>query len=206
MLGLALGAAAAVRGDAMALLKRTQHNGQRTAWSELPHDLSPRFGVPRIVQLHGVPHDLPADEPFKIAFALHSMEAMTSWISVATGDGRYLSSLELSLTAAGGEVRGIEWSGEYSDEADAEPPAHIELRFVWDSEQESDVGVALSLLCCCCCCLLIYLCVVEYAQAEDRRREQEMAERKARPVDGVARHLSGMHRFRADERAYAKSH
>ena len=57
----------------------------------MPHTISPRFNQDRTVLLDGVPHDLAHDEPFKISFALTSLQVTTPWITVATGTGRYLS-------------------------------------------------------------------------------------------------------------------
>lgn len=101
----------------------------------MPHALSPRFGVDRIVQLDGLPRNLTSDEEFKISFALLNMEAMTPWISVATGTGKCLSQLELSLSEFGGNVRGMRWTGEYVDYDDASEMPSIELRLSWVHEQ-----------------------------------------------------------------------
>ena len=98
--------------------------------------MSPRFGIDRTVELDGVPHDLPPNEAFKVSFALLSLQVTTPWITVSTGTGRYLSHLELGLTASGDSVTAVRWSGEYLDEHDdSGPPQHIGLRLVWDVEQ-----------------------------------------------------------------------
>lgn len=223
MLSLGAGALAYLRGDAMPMMKRTQYEGQRTQWSELPHALTPRFLVDRTVLLDQIPamlNGLVNDEPFKMSLALLGLEFTTPWITVADGNGLFLSHLELQLTAAGSSLASLRWSGVYQTE---EPPAHIELRLRWDQSDEvgesprrigpvacapppelsltpataarsqADLSSALAVLVTVASLVLIGLCYTELRDHADTlaAAESEAATRLAASSRDVGAHRSG---------------
>ncbi len=90
------GSASFLHGDALPMMRRVQHSGQRTEWSEVPHRIAPRFGVDRTVLLEALPADHPDTEPYKVSLALLGLEFTTPWITLSDGSGRYLERLDLS--------------------------------------------------------------------------------------------------------------
>ena len=130
------------------MMRRTQHRGQRTVWSEVPHRVAPRFRVDSTVMLDSAPPAQLDDEPYKLSLALLGLQFITPWITVADGSGRHLEQLELRLTASGDSLAGVRWEGHYVDNTGGEfaPPAHIALRVVWEVADELDFSTALSLL------------------------------------------------------------
>ena len=121
-----------LHGDALPMMRRTQHRGQRTVWSEVPHRVAPRFRVDSTVMLDSAPPAQLDDEPYKLSLALLGLQFITPWITVADGSGRHLEQLELRLTASGDSLAGVRWEGHYVDNTGGEfaPPAHIALRVV----------------------------------------------------------------------------
>ena len=77
------------------------------------------------------------------SLALHGLQFVTPWITVADGKGRFLSHLELQLTAAGDALTAVRWETEYVDEA---PPNHISVHTKWEHALEHDLSSALTLL------------------------------------------------------------
>ena len=120
------------------------------------------------VQFVALPADLPAHEPFKISLALNGMEHVTSWITISDGEGRFLSTLELQLTALGGSISDVRWDAQYSE--GEMPPERIILHTVWDEAFEHDFSTALSML-----LLLSALLVCYLAYATCSRREGALA-------------------------------
>mmetsp|Transcript_51292 Transcript_51292/g.133225 ORF Transcript_51292/g.133225 Transcript_51292/m.133225 type:complete len:214 (+) Transcript_51292:100-741(+) len=129
-------------GDAVPMMRRTQYDGQRTEWHDLPTASQPHFLRDLTTMLDHVPGDI-GTEPYKISLALHGMQIVTPWITVADGRGRFLSQIELQLTALGSELSSLRWETQYVDE---EPPAHITVHTVWEHAREHDLESALALL------------------------------------------------------------
>ena len=154
-----------LQGDVVSLLRRVQHSGQRTDWAEVPTKLAPRFLREKTVTLKHVPADHPAHEPYKMSLAVDGLRHTTPWITVADGRGRFLSHIELQLTAAGDTVSAVRSdlrsvsrrtslnrhphhispSAAYTHAryVDDDLPAHITLRMVWMDATEHDVASAL---------------------------------------------------------------
>ena len=61
------------------------------------------------------------------SLALHGMQLVTPWITLADGQGRFLSHLELQLTASGDALTAVRWEGQYVDE---HPPDQISVHHV----------------------------------------------------------------------------
>ena len=141
-LGWCAGVFAYLAGDPVPMMRRTQHSGRRTAWHEVSHRATPRFLTDRRATLDGAPPDLDDSEPFKISLALHGLQFVTPWITVADGKGKFLSHLELQLTASGDALTAVRWETEYSDE----PPAHVSVQTTWEHALEHDLESALALL------------------------------------------------------------
>ena len=148
-------AAAFGPGDPVPMMRRTQHSGQRTEWHEVPYRTTPRFLTDTTVKFVALPADLPAHEPFKISLALNGMEHVTSWITISDGEGRFLSTLELQLTALAGSISDVRWDAQYSE--GEMPPERIILHTVWDEAFEHDFSTALSMLLLLSALLVCYL-------------------------------------------------
>jgi hypothetical protein len=88
------------------------------------------------------------------SLALHGLQFVTPWITVADGKGRFLSHLELQLTAAGDALTAVRWETEYVDEA---PPNHISVHTKWEHALEHDLSSALTLLFLVAGCLVAAL-------------------------------------------------
>ena len=134
-------AAAFVPGDTVPFMRRTQYEGQRTDWHDLPVASQPHFLRDRTTRIEHVPNGLV--EPYKISLALSGLQFVTPWITVSDGSGRFLSHLELRLTASGNDISALRWEMQYVDE---EPPPHITVRTVWEEALEHDLGGALGLV------------------------------------------------------------
>ena len=146
-----------VPGDPVPMMRRTQHNGKRTTWHEVPHRTTPRFLSDHRSTLDvRLPADAPS-EPFKISLALHGLQFVTPWITVADGKGRFLSHLQLLLTASGDELTSVRWDTEYVEE---EPPAHISVQTTWEHALEHDLESALTLLFVLCAALAVAIIYV----------------------------------------------
>ena len=141
------GSASFLHGDALPMMRRVQHSGQRTEWSEVPHRIAPRFGVDRTVLLEALPADHPDTEPYKVSLALLGLEFTTPWITLSDGSGRYLERLDLRLTSSGDTLSAMSYTEEHV-EAGGEfaPPLHISLHYTWGVADEHDLGAALTLL------------------------------------------------------------
>ena len=145
-------------GDFVPLLRRVQHNEQRTSWHEVPQRVTPRFMKDHSAVLDLIPADHPDREPYKISLALSGLELTTPWITVADGRGQYLTALELQLTASGDSVMALRTETEYA--WPEEPPKHIVVRTVWEHAMEHDLTAALAwlfVLAACGVCALTYL-------------------------------------------------
>ena len=129
-------------GDPVPMMRRTQQKGRRSAWHEVPHRISPRFLTDHDSILDVALTDV-ADEPLKVALALHGLDFVTTWITVADGKGKFLSHLELLLTASGDALTGVRWETEYVDD---EPPAHVSVHTAWNHEADADLDSALNAL------------------------------------------------------------
>jgi hypothetical protein len=77
------------------------------------------------------------------SLALDGLHHTTSWITLADGKGRFLSDLELQLTATGDAVTAFRWEAQY---VDTQPPPYISVRSVWSLSVEWALGEALGLL------------------------------------------------------------
>ena len=130
-------------GDPVPLSRRIQQNGRRSAWHEVPHRAAPRFLTDWRTTLD-VPHADAADpEALKISLALHNLQFVTPWITVSDGKGRFLSHLDLSLTASGDALTAVRWEPEYVEQ---EPPEHISVHTTWEHAKEHDLESALAFL------------------------------------------------------------
>ena len=171
-------------GDPVPMMRRTQHSGQRTDWHEVPFRVAPRFLTDATVALEALPSNVPASEPFKISLALHGLRYVTSWITLSDGDGRFLSSLELQLTASGDTLSAVHWEAEYTE--GEVPPDRIILHTVWDEALEHNFSLALRcllLLGAALTCYILYSTCMRHEGAlaklffeeeeEDREREEE---------------------------------
>ena len=141
-------------GDPVSMMRRTQHKGRRSAWHEVPHRAMPRFLTDGRTTLDIPTMDAAEREAFKISIALHGLQFITPWITVADGNGRFLSHLELLLTASGDALSAVRWETEYVDE---EPPAHVTVHTTWEDALEHDLESALGLLFVVAACLVAYL-------------------------------------------------
>ena len=143
MLAAASSAAASFdQGDAVPMLRRTQFKGERTEWLELPSASQPRFLRDRTTTLEHVQADLEG-ETHKLSIAIHGLRFVTPWIVVADGKGRFLSHLELRLTALGNDLSAMRiLDAQYVDN---ERPEHIAVRTVWEQANENDLASALAL-------------------------------------------------------------
>jgi len=135
-------------GDPVPMMRRTQYKGRRTAWHEVPHRASPIFLTDRESILDVTALDVEDGEPFKVSLAFEHQEITTPWIAVADGKGRYLSHLELFLTAEGDSLAGyglsrVLWRGEY---VEMEPPERVTMRTQWEHHKEIDLELALTML------------------------------------------------------------
>jgi hypothetical protein len=148
---LAAAACSYLPGDPVPLMRRNQYGGKRTAWHEVPHRIA-RFLTDTTSSMEGIPTDAPSDEPFKISLALHGVQHTTPWITIADGNGHFLSHLQLLLTASGDSLTGVRWETQY---AALEPPAHITVTTVWDEALEHDLALALGVLFLIGACILI---------------------------------------------------
>lgn len=129
------------QGDAVPMLRRTQFKGERTEWLELPRASQPRFLRDRTTTLEHVQADLQG-ETHKLSIAIHGLRFVTPWIVVADGRGRFLSHLELRLTALGNDLSAMRiLDAHYVDER----PEHIAVRTVWEQANENDLASALAL-------------------------------------------------------------
>lgn len=139
MLAAASSAAASFdQGDAVPMLRRTQFKGERTEWLELPSASQPRFLRDRTTTLEHV-----QAETHKLSIAIHGLRFVTPWIVVADGKGRFLSHLELRLTALGNDLSAMRiLDAQYVDN---ERPEHIAVRTVWEQANENDLASALAL-------------------------------------------------------------
>ena len=130
------------QGDAVPMLRRTQFKGERTEWLELPRASQPRFLRDRTTTLEHVQADLQG-ETHKLSIAIHGLRFVTPWIVVADGRGRFLSHLELRLTALGNDLSAMRiLDAQYVDN---ERPEHIAVRTVWEQANENDLASALAL-------------------------------------------------------------
>jgi hypothetical protein len=77
------------------------------------------------------------------SLALHGLQFVTPWIVVADGNGRFLSHLDLLLTASGDALTAVRWETQYVDET---PPTHISVHTTWQHSLEHDLSSALSVL------------------------------------------------------------
>ena len=77
------------------------------------------------------------------SLALHGLQFVTPWITVADGKGRYLSHLELLLTASGDALTAVRWETQYQEQY---PPDHISMQTTWEHALEHDLSSALTLL------------------------------------------------------------
>ena len=99
------------------------------------------------------------------SLALNDMQYTTPWITIADGKGRFLSHLDLQLTAAGAPLSALSWQTQYVLEA---PPEHITLRMVWEQADELNVGLALDVLFGVCAIItlaLLWLTCARYGDA-----------------------------------------
>ena len=111
----------------------------------MPHRHTPRF----LKNGHAILDVTPgtaSTEPLKLALALHGLQFVTPWITVADGKGRYLSHLTLLLTASGDALTAVRWETQYVYGQNTGPPDHITMQTTWDHALEHDLSSALTLL------------------------------------------------------------
>ena len=88
------------------------------------------------------------------SLALHGLQFVTPWITVADGKGKFLSHLELQLTASGDALTSVRWETEYVEET---PPAHISMHTTWAHALEHDLDSALTFLFAASACITLAL-------------------------------------------------
>lgn len=149
------------RGDALPVMRRTEHRGERSAWAEVPHDSCPRFERPGVVAWRALPADFgsadslpPAPAEYKTAFSFLNEQFQTPWITLADSAGTYLTHLVFTIEHAGDHVTDVTWETLYDRPASG-PPAHVRLEYQFVDATEEDPRTALTVLFICCLGLAI---------------------------------------------------
>lgn len=182
------------RGDAVSCMRRTQYNGTRTGWAELPYSAVPRFGVDSSRSIDVMDGALVADQAgadsHKMSVALLGMQFVTPWIVLAEPGGRRLEVLELRLTASADSVTAMRWESEYAETgAEVVPtaagfalPGRILLRVRWDFAEEQQPAAALAVVLVSCALmaavLLVGTCSQHGAALWSATEEREVHERR----------------------------
>lgn len=154
------------RGDALPVMRRTQHRGERSAWAEVPHDSCPRFERPGVIAWQALPADFGSNDSlappeYKTAFSFLNEQFQTPWITIADSAGTYLTHLVFTIEHAGDQVTDVTWETIYDRRATGQP-AHVRLEYQFVDATEEDPRTALAVLFICCLVLasVAVLCVL----------------------------------------------
>jgi hypothetical protein len=106
--------------ESVSLLKRSQHKGYRSSWSELAEAEAPKFGIEKTVELHALQDqqqtsNLDHSEPFKIQFSFDDSKFLTSWITVFDGYGNNLHYLNIRFYYTGNYITKMKYTTLYHD-------------------------------------------------------------------------------------------
>jgi hypothetical protein len=142
------------RGDALPVMRRTEHRGDRSAWAEVPHDSGPRFERPGVIAWQALPVDFGSDDSlappeYKTAFSFLNEQFQTPWITIADSAGTYLTHLVFTIEHAGDQVTDVNWETLYDRPASSRP-AHVRLEYQFVDASEEDPRTALTVLFVCC--------------------------------------------------------
>lgn len=82
----------------------------RTEWTPLLREFQPRFSEDSEIELPSIkPNLLPDNSELKVSFSFDHDHYVTEWISIASGNGKFLNSLRFFLTYSGDHITDVSW-------------------------------------------------------------------------------------------------
>mmetsp|Transcript_1211 Transcript_1211/g.2784 ORF Transcript_1211/g.2784 Transcript_1211/m.2784 type:complete len:201 (+) Transcript_1211:47-649(+) len=130
-------------GDHVTLLKRSQYEGLKTAWSEIGGNHSPHFGIDRTVRLDPMfdiqtrtGDQYKTDQAYKIAFSFVNDRFLSPWITVTDGKGHYLKNIFFTFRYSGHHIKGVDVDSDYHTQKI--PPKHVHLVYHWEEDVDTN--------------------------------------------------------------------
>mmetsp|Transcript_5562 Transcript_5562/g.7406 ORF Transcript_5562/g.7406 Transcript_5562/m.7406 type:complete len:215 (-) Transcript_5562:246-890(-) len=141
-------------GDLVTVLKRSQYQGMKTAWSEMNGNLAPHFAVDRTIRIDPMfeiqkktASQYKTHDTFKISFSFINERFITPWLTVTDGRGHYLHNIYFTFVYDGHHLKSVRVDSDYHpDEALKVPPDHVNLVYRWETDVEVDTHTGFTTL------------------------------------------------------------
>mmetsp|Transcript_41974 Transcript_41974/g.67512 ORF Transcript_41974/g.67512 Transcript_41974/m.67512 type:complete len:215 (-) Transcript_41974:1723-2367(-) len=141
-------------GDLVTVLKRSQYQGMKTAWSEMNGNLAPHFAVDRTIRIDPMfeiqkqtASQYKTHDAFKISFSFINERFITPWLTVTDGRGHYLHNIYFTFVYAGHHLKSVRVDSDYHpDESLKVPPDHVNLIYRWETDVEVDTHTGFTTL------------------------------------------------------------